>query len=155
MKRFFPLVLAAALPLATFAPTARAAMPAIAQAEISHLLTFVEQSGCDFYRNGSWYDSKKARAHLSDKSGRMVAMGLIHSAEEFVGRAASSSSFSGKLYLVRCGGGPTLTSKQWLHDELARYRLCALPDAKCAPRETRGAPVTDSTMSGSKINHPF
>ncbi len=155
MKRFLALILAAALPLAAFAPAARSAVPTIAQSEIDYLLTFVEKSGCDFYRNGSWYDSRKAQEHLRAKSGRMAAMGWIHSADDFVERAATSSSFSGKTYMVRCRGGQTLTSQQWLRDELARYRLCAQADAKCAPRETRGAPVTDSTVAGSKINHPF
>ena len=155
MKRLLPLILAAALPLAAFAPAARAAVPAIAQAEINHLLAFVEQSRCDFYRNGGWHDSRKAQEHLRAKSSRMAAMGLIHSADDFVDRAATSSSFSGKAYMVRCHGGPSLTSQQWLRDELARYRLCAPPDAKCAPRETRGAPLTDPAVAGSKINHPF
>jgi len=155
VKRLILMILAATLPLAAVASSARSAVPAIAQSEIDYLLTFVEKSGCDFYRNGSWFDSRKAQAHLRAKSGRMAAMGMIHSADDFVERAATGSSFSGKAYMVRCHGGPTLTSQQWLRDELARYRLCALPDAKCAPRETRGAPLTDSAAAGSKINHPF
>ena len=46
-------------------PALRAAPPPIAQTEINYLLDFVEHSGCQFYRNGTWYDSKKARAHCS------------------------------------------------------------------------------------------
>src|SRR5580704_12037151 len=37
------------------APVARAAPPAIAQTEINYLLGFVENSACEFFRNGSWY----------------------------------------------------------------------------------------------------
>lgn len=155
MKRLLLLTLAATLPLAAFASQARNVLPAIAQNEINYLLAFVEQSGCDFNRNGRWYDSRKAQAHLRAKSERMVAMGMIHGADEFVERAATSSSFSGKTYMVRCRGGQALTSQKWLRDELARHRLCALPEAKCAPRITRGAAPTDSTGAGSKTNHPF
>ena len=48
-------------------PVARAAPPAMAQTEINHLLEFVGSSGCEFYRNGSWFDSKRAQAHLRSK----------------------------------------------------------------------------------------
>ena len=37
--------------------------PRNVQIEVSFLLGFVEGSGCAFYRNGSWYDSKAAQAH--------------------------------------------------------------------------------------------
>jgi Family of unknown function (DUF5329) len=48
-------------------PAVRAAPPAIAQTEINYLLGFIARSDCAFYRNGSWYDSKKAQAHLRSK----------------------------------------------------------------------------------------
>ncbi|MCP3871190.1 MAG: DUF5329 domain-containing protein, partial [Gammaproteobacteria bacterium] len=32
--------------------------------EISHLLNFIERSGCIFMRNGGEYDSKEARDHI-------------------------------------------------------------------------------------------
>jgi len=48
----------------TILPVARAAPPLIAQTEINYLLAFVESSGCEFYRNGSRYNSKQAQAHL-------------------------------------------------------------------------------------------
>jgi hypothetical protein len=48
-------------------PPARATPPAIAQTGINYLLGSIESSGCEFYRNGSWYDSKRAEAHLRSK----------------------------------------------------------------------------------------
>jgi len=36
------------------APDVRAAAPAIAQTEINYLLGFIENSSCEFFRNGSW-----------------------------------------------------------------------------------------------------
>ena len=96
--------------------------PATVQAEVNFLLGYVEGSGCAFYRNGTWHDSKAAQAHLRDKYKYLVANNLINTTEEFIERAATESSFSGQPYEVSCNGGATVTSKQWLSDELARFR---------------------------------
>ena len=48
-------------------PVGRAAPPTTAQTEITYLLGFGANSGCEFFRNGSWYDGKKAEAHLRYK----------------------------------------------------------------------------------------
>jgi hypothetical protein len=116
-------------------PALRAAPPPIAQAEISYLLDFVEHSGCQFYRNGTWYDSKTARAHLQSKYEMLAGGGRINSAEDFIDKAATSSSLSGQPYQVRCDGGEPIASSQWLRGVLSRYR------PHDALRETRGAPV--------------
>lgn len=113
----------------------RAAPPPIAQAQIDYLLAFVEHSGCQFYRNGTWYDSKTARAHLQSKYEMLAGSGGITSAEDFIDKAATSSSLSGRAYQVRCGGGEVIASSQWLRDALSRYR------AHDAPRAGRGAPA--------------
>ena len=41
--------------------------PLIHEQEISHLLNFIENSGCVFIRNNKEYDSKRARDHISTK----------------------------------------------------------------------------------------
>ena len=89
--------------LAVF-PALRAAPPPIAQAEISYLLDFVEHSGCQFYRNGTWYDSKRAQAHLRDKYELLAAADRISTAEDFIEKAATKSGLSGRPYQVRCRG---------------------------------------------------
>ena len=61
-------------------PVARAGPAAIAQTEINYLLGFIETSGCEFYRNGSWYDSKKAQAHLRYKYQMLAAKDQIKTA---------------------------------------------------------------------------
>jgi hypothetical protein len=104
---------------------ADAAPPEIAHAEIDYLLGFIEQSGCQFYRNGSWYDSKKAEAHLRGKYEYLAAKGTIKSAEDFIEQAATRSSLSGKAYAIKCGSGPVVTTDQWLRVALARYRSSA------------------------------
>jgi hypothetical protein len=106
-------------------PAADSAPPEIAHAEINYLLGFIEQSGCQFYRNGSWYESKKAEAHLPDKYEFLAAKGLIKSAEDFIEQAATRSSLSGKAYAIKCGSGPVMTTNQWLREALARYRSSA------------------------------
>lgn len=96
--------------------------PASVQMEVSFLLGFVDGSGCEFYRNGIWYDSRAAQAHLRDKYKYLTGAGLVNSAEEFIERAATESSFSGLAYQVRCRGAAPTSSNRWLRDELARLR---------------------------------
>jgi hypothetical protein len=114
-------VLCLALGLA-LAPDVRAAAPAIAQTEINYLLGFIENSGCEFFRNGSWYDAKKAAGHLRDKYAMLTTGDGIHTAEDFIEQAATKSNLSGRPYQVRCSGATAVATNQWLHDILARYR---------------------------------
>jgi hypothetical protein len=106
-------------------PAWSAPPPEIAQTEINYLLGFIEQSGCQFYRNGSWYDSKRAQEHLRSKYDFMVARDLIKTAEDFIEQAATRSSMSGIAYALKCSSAPVVTSGQWLREVLARYRSAA------------------------------
>jgi len=103
-------------------PVARAEPPTRVQTEVNFLLGYVEGSGCEFYRNGTWYDSRAAQVHLRDKYTYLVAGNLVNTTEDFIERAATESSLSGEPYEVRCRGGTTVKSNQWLRDELARAR---------------------------------
>ncbi len=104
-------------------PYAWAAPPdAQTQAEISHLLTYLASSDCDFYRNGSWYAAAEARDHLQRKLDYLAKRSLVGTTEDFISRAASSSSMSGEEYLVRCPGATPVKSRVWLAEELVRYR---------------------------------
>ena len=67
-----PLLLALIVALSIL-PAARAAPPPAAQIEINHLLGLIEQSGCEFFRNGTWYDAQRAQAHLRAKYDVLVA----------------------------------------------------------------------------------
>ena len=115
------IILSAALALCAGAPAWAQTDPRARQ-EIAHLLDFVAQSGCQFYRNGSWHDSKAARDHLQDKYDYLQRRDLVPDAKAFIERAASQSSLSGKPYQVRCGNGQPVTSAQWLNAELEHYR---------------------------------
>jgi len=112
-----------AIASALFVACAAAAGPdASVQVEVDFLLGFVEGSGCDFYRNGTWHGAAAARAHLQDKYLILVGRKAIHTTEDFIDKVASVSSFSGEPYQVRCKGGNATGSGQWLRDELGRFR---------------------------------
>jgi hypothetical protein len=103
-------------------PVTRAEPPTTVQIEVNFLLGYLEESGCEFYRNGTWHDSKAAQAHLRDKYKYLASGNQINTTEDFIEKAATKSSFSGLPYEVRCNGGATVTTNQWLRDELARFR---------------------------------
>jgi hypothetical protein len=92
------------------------------RAEIAHLLKFLESSGCQFQRNGSWYASARAASHLNQKYEYLLKKGLVTNAESFIERAATESSMSGKPYSVKCGAAAAVASASWLHTELANFR---------------------------------
>jgi uncharacterized protein DUF5329 len=129
---------------------ARAAPPPATEAEINHLLGLMQNSGCEFFRNGTWYDAQRAAAHLRGKYAALAVNGQIETAEDFIDKAASSSSTSGQAYLIRCGGGAPTTTRQWFSTALARYRgtsgaqssLRSTPSAACA----RALPLNESSI---------
>ena len=95
---------------------------AATQVEIAHLLTYLGNSGCDFHRNGSWHDASEARVHLKKKMDSLVNRSMVGSTEDFIVRAATTSSISGEKYQVRCRPAPAVASSDWLRDELKRLR---------------------------------
>jgi len=97
-------------------------LAAAGKAEISHLFSYLDKSGCDFFRNGSWYKSSEASAHLQRKYEYLLGKGLVSSAESFIDRAATASSISGTPYQVRCGNAPAVESGPWFKAELVNYR---------------------------------
>ena len=114
IRRLAPFLLLAACSLAQAASATRT--------EIDSLLARLQASGCQFNRNGSWYSSSEARDHLLRKLDYLEGRGSIQSTEQFIQLAASSSSSSGKAYLVRCGNDAAVPSQQWLSRELASLR---------------------------------
>jgi hypothetical protein len=112
------LVILSALPFTA----SRAQPPPNAQTEVDYLLRYIETSGCSFYRNGTWYDGTHARAHLRTKYDYLAERRLIGKAEDFIDKAATKSSISGKPYKIRCADGVEVESGPWLHQLLAQYR---------------------------------
>lgn len=117
-----PILLAVSVALLLSSTLAHAAPTSAAQAEIAHLVGYLKASGCSFNRNGSWYEAGKAAQHLDRKYEYLVKRDLVTSSEDFIARAASESSISGKPYQVRCGNETPVASAAWLKTELAKYR---------------------------------
>jgi hypothetical protein len=87
--------------------------------EVQYLLEFVANSGCTFVRNGSDHDPADAADHLRLKYSR--GSRYVNSAEQFIDRLATASSWTGKPYTVTCDG-KTEPSGEWLHRALDDYR---------------------------------
>ena len=90
-----------------------------AETEINYLLDYVAASGCTFVRNGDAHDSADAADHLRMKYDRGER--YADTAENFIDRLATESSWSGDPYTVTCGQ-VTEPSGAWLHRALDTYR---------------------------------
>ena len=112
--------IACALLLLCGAVLARGAVRPEPGPEVEHLLRFVYESDCVFERNGARHTSREAGEHLSKKYNYYSRE--IHTAEDFIDKAASRSELTGREYRVSCGGEPWVTSREWLMRELHRYR---------------------------------
>jgi hypothetical protein len=107
----------------TFAAAGNAASLApAARAEIDALLSRLEASSCTFNRNGTWYPATEARSHLLRKLKYLEDRGAVETTEQFIERAASSSSTTGQPYLVQCGSGAPVQSGTWLRSQLQAVR---------------------------------
>ena len=105
-------LLCAALMPSTYAQTD-------AEAEITALIEAVRESGCEFNRNGSLHSAEAAAEHLELKYSR--GKRYADSAEAFIERLASKSSWSGKPYEMICDG-ETQPAGDWLTATLVALR---------------------------------
>jgi hypothetical protein len=101
---------------------AQAAPTATTQREIAGLMQALENSGCRFQRNGSWYGPGEARAHLQRKYDYLLKRDLVGSSEQFIERAASRSSLSGRPYRVACPDAPEQDAAAWFQHTLRQLR---------------------------------
>ncbi|HJV93476.1 MAG TPA: DUF5329 domain-containing protein [Azonexus sp.] len=92
------------------------------RAEIDALLAVLEASACEFNRNGSWYSAREARAHLLRKLEYLERRNAVGRTEQFIELGASTSSFSGKPYLVKCPNADPVASSEWLLTQLKTIR---------------------------------
>lgn len=97
-------------------------LPAPARAEVDALLAALSSSGCEFNRNGSWYQGAEAKVHLLKKLAYIEERGDIQTAEQFIDLAASKSSVTGHAYQVKCPDSGAIDSKSWLTFRLKLVR---------------------------------
>ena len=113
MSRLLLLLILLAGPIATVRADTNA------EAEIHALIRAVAESGCEFNRNGSPHSAEAAAEHLEFK----YSQGKRHagSAEAFIDRLASKSSWSGRPYQMICDG-EVQPAGDWLTSTLATIR---------------------------------
>ncbi|MGB0157082.1 MAG: DUF5329 family protein [Luminiphilus sp.] len=90
-----------------------------AETEITALIEAVRESDCEFNRNGSLHSAEAAAEHLELKYSR--GKRYADSAEAFIERLASKSSWSGKPYEMICDG-ETQPAGDWLTATLVALR---------------------------------
>jgi len=133
-------------------PPVAASPPTVARVEVEHLLSAVASSGCEFNRNGEWFDSQKASAHLRDKYTALVALGRFVTTMDFIERVATKSSLSGRPYLIRCAGGAPMPTNQWLLEVLERYRRCMSSPNPCTSRLRQDVHETGHSTSARPVS---
>jgi hypothetical protein len=88
--------------------------------EIDLLIRYIQDSDCQFIRNGKEYSSQGAVKHILRKYNYFKKK--ILTAEDFIEFCASQSTISNQPYRIRCPGQPLIESKHWLRIELTRIR---------------------------------
>ena len=111
--KLYPLLLA-------FSVSAAVSSAPVENEEIEYLLDQIGSSGCAFVRNGKAHDSEAAAAHLAMKYRR--AQRYVGSAEQFIERIATGSSWTGEPYQVACEDKAPVASAAWLSGALERHR---------------------------------
>lgn len=115
-------ILAVVVVLTAVAGSVTAAPSEAARREIASLIGALDGSSCRFQRNGSWHDAAEARAHLQRKYDYLLRKDKVDTAEQFIERAASQSSMSGKPYRIACPGQPEQTAAAWFGARLQALR---------------------------------
>ncbi len=115
----------ALITLSLMRPASAAPVPPPVRAEIDALIGALQTASCQFNRNGSWHSAAEAKTHLLRKLDYLEKKNLVQSTEQFIERGASTSSSSGKSYLVKCGNADPVDSKTWLGGQLKIIRSSA------------------------------
>jgi hypothetical protein len=114
MKRLWILV------IVLFSGSVTAGVSPATQLEIDYLLNFIRNSSCIIDRNGQTYAAVKAISHIEKKYAYFKDE--IETSEDFIELSASKSTMSGKYYMVRCGDGDQIRTREWLMQELKSLR---------------------------------
>ena len=117
----------AAVVLLAFVGPVLSAPSSTAKREIQALMEALSASSCEFQRNGTWHGRDEARKHLQRKYDYLLKRNLADTAEQFIERAASKSSISGRAYQVRCPGQPAQPAATWFKAKLDVLRGSGAP----------------------------
>lgn len=95
-------------------------VPPKSQHEVEHLISFVSNTPCLIERNWISHNGREAIAHIQQKYDYF--RDDIKTTEQFIEYSATKSTMTGKDYMVKCAGQSTLKTKDWLLQELHKYR---------------------------------
>ncbi|MDR1607518.1 MAG: DUF5329 family protein [Deltaproteobacteria bacterium] len=111
---------------------------ALPASELTRVYNFLDLLGQEndliFIRNGREFKVAKAVAHLKRKLNAVAKR--LQTAEEFIDQVASTSSSSGRPYLIRRPGRPNAEAKEFFHellreaDRKANLKADVSPDLK-------------------------
>ena len=119
-------VFCAALCCAFSQPTTK---PLSEDEKIERLIRVVaELKDATFIRNGKAHDCREAAKHMRDKWEH--GKDQVKTATDFIDKAASKSSISGKPYLIRFKDGREVESGAFLRDELKKIESGESPPAR-------------------------
>jgi hypothetical protein len=88
---------------------------------VRYLLIYVKESAVTFERNASRYTGAEAAQHINKKY--LHFKDDIDTPEKFIELCATGSLMTGRPYFIITEQGEQLPSSEWLHTELAVYRL--------------------------------
>lgn len=83
-----------------------------AKKDINQLIDTIKNSGYIFIRNGTEYSSSQAAAHIRKKYEYYEKE--IKTVQDFIDKCASSSSITGRPYIVKKPDGTTENVREWL-----------------------------------------
>lgn len=113
----YVLIFACAVGLLHFRSSAATTQPLSEHDKIEALIRIVQNlKDASFIRNGQAYDGKAAADHMRQKLD--YAGKNVKTARDFIRLAASSSSVSGKPYLIRFKDGTEIKSADFLLNQL-------------------------------------
>jgi len=95
-------------------------VPVEQEAEVEHLIGYLQESGCQMVRNGKSYNGEDGANHVRRKYNHFRKK--ISSTEAFIEYSATKSMMSGKYYQVDCPGEEPMRSQDWLLKELQAHR---------------------------------
>ena len=103
-----------------FVSMANADVPPENRHEVEHLIEFVSNTPCQIERNWTNHTGPEAVAHIQQKYDYF--RDEIKTTEQFIEYSATKSTMTGRDYLVKCTGQVTVNTKDWLVQELHKYR---------------------------------
>ena len=90
------------------------------QAEIDHLIKYIQGSDCKFIRNGKAHTPDEAIEHILKKYDHFKPK--IKTTEDFIEFCASRSILSNQPYKIGCPDQELVESRNWFLKELNRFR---------------------------------